>query len=75
MENLSPFCSCRDKKCPLNPVNHEHGCSLCIQKCLKVREIPSCFFNLVGGVDRVSSYYFEDFAKAVADWNQEHPNE
>ncbi|MDE6506834.1 MAG: hypothetical protein K2K71_06280, partial [Eubacterium sp.] len=23
MENLSKFCTCKDLKCPLNPVNHE----------------------------------------------------
>ncbi|MFQ7004652.1 MAG: DUF6485 family protein, partial [Ruthenibacterium lactatiformans] len=24
------FCTCRDTKCPLNPVNHDRGCTPCI---------------------------------------------
>ena len=66
MSNLSEFCTCKDTKCPLNPVNHDKGCSLCVAKCLKLREIPSCFFNLADPEmkDR-EGYTFEDFAKLV----------
>ncbi|MFR2589791.1 MAG: DUF6485 family protein [Ruthenibacterium lactatiformans] len=41
------FCTCRDTKCPLNPVNHDRGCTPCIGKCLREGELPSCFFNAV----------------------------
>lgn len=26
------FCTCTDHKCPLNPINHDRGCELCIKK-------------------------------------------
>ena len=67
MENLSNFCTCKDLKCPLNPVNHEKGCSLCISKCLKDKEIPSCFFKLLNKDDEITGYSIEDFAKLVLD--------
>lgn len=41
------FCTCRDHACPLNPHNHDKGCTLCVEKCLQLGEIPSCFFKLV----------------------------
>ena len=44
---MNGFCTCADYSCPLNPANHDKGCDLCIQKCLKLGEIPSCFFNAV----------------------------
>ena len=47
MEKLSGFCTCADPACPMHPVNHQKGCSPCVAKCLREREIPSCFFNLV----------------------------
>lgn len=65
MENLSSFCTCKDVDCPLNPVNHEKGCAPCIRKNLKLREIPSCFFNMVGGTENLKSFFFEDFARQV----------
>ena len=37
------FCTCNDYDCPFNPVNHNEGCTPCIAKNLKEREIPSCF--------------------------------
>lgn len=65
MNNLSPFCTCKDVACPFNPANHDKGCSLCIQKNLKQREIPSCFFHLAGSTEKRASYSFEDFAEVV----------
>ncbi len=59
------FCSCTDTKCPLNPVNHDKGCDLCIQKCLKDNEIPSCFFNKVNKNVEDKDYTFMGFAKHV----------
>ena len=43
----APFCTCKDHACPLNPHNHDKGCTLCVEKCLKLGEIPSCFFKHV----------------------------
>ena len=65
MGKLSSFCTCTDLECPLHPSNHDKGCSLCIAKNLKEREIPSCFFNEVGTDKDQETYFFEDFAKAV----------
>lgn len=25
------FCTCTDHKCPLNPINHDRGCELCVK--------------------------------------------
>lgn len=65
MEKLSGFCTCKDLDCPLNPANHDKGCTPCISKNLKLREIPSCFFNMAGGTEGLDSFYFEDFARRV----------
>ena len=67
--SLSPFCTCTDIDCPMHPSNHEKGCSPCIAKNLKKREIPSCFFNMVDSEKR-ESYFFEDFADAVRNLNR-----
>ncbi|MCM1237179.1 MAG: DUF6485 family protein [Ruminococcus flavefaciens] len=63
--NLSNFCTCKDKKCPLHPTNHDKGCSLCIAKNIKNKEIPSCFFNVIGSYPSKDGYSFEAFANAV----------
>ncbi|MCR4615022.1 MAG: DUF6485 family protein [Clostridiales bacterium] len=65
MNNLSPFCTCTDYKCPMHPTNHEKGCAPCIAKNLKRNEIPSCFFKKADPEKKDGTYFFEDFAKAV----------
>ena len=65
MKNLSPFCTCTDTQCPLNPANHENGCAPCVAKNLREREIPSCFFNKTDGAASHSVFSFEEFAKSV----------
>ena len=65
MSNLSEFCTCKDKNCPLNPVNHDRGCAPCIKKNLRLREIPSCFFHLFDEKEAREGYSFEDFAELV----------
>lgn len=67
MNNVSPFCTCRDLKCPFHPSNHDRGCDPCIAKNLKQREVPSCFFNLVETERKGKGYKFEDFANRVLD--------
>ncbi|ERI05105.1 hypothetical protein HMPREF9069_01027 [Atopobium sp. oral taxon 810 str. F0209] len=49
----------------MHPSNHDKGCVPCIAKNLKEKEIPSCFFNLVGDAAEESSFFFEDFARLV----------
>ena len=47
MENNSKFCTCTNYQCPLHPTKHDQGCTPCISKNLKLKEIPNCFFNQV----------------------------
>ena len=71
MGNLSKFCTCRDTKCPLHPTNHDKGCSPCISKNLRLREVPNCYFNLIGDTQGRDSYYIEDFARAVLEKSED----
>ena len=64
-----PFCTCTDTKCPCHPSNHDKGCTLCIAKNLKAREIPSCFFHAAGGEKPTENWFFEDFAALIAKLN------
>lgn len=63
IHSSAPFCTCGDHKCPFNPVNHDKGCTLCIAKCLREDEIPSCFFIAVSGRSDQGSYKYADFAR------------
>ena len=65
MENLSPFCTCPKTACPLHPTKHSKGCAPCIQKNLRTREMPNCYFNLVEGMEKRTGTALEDFAKLV----------
>ena len=65
MNNLSTFCTCKNYECPVHPTKHERGCAPCIAKNLKLKEIPTCFFNLADPDGKRSGDHFEDFAKAV----------
>ena len=60
-----PFCTCMDTACPFNPVNHDKGCTPCIAKNLREREIPTCFFKAVGHPKPTDGWHFEDFAALV----------
>lgn len=65
MNNLSTFCSCKNMDCPLHPAKHDKGCAPCINKNLRLKEIPNCFFDLLPGSQSRSGDSFEDFAKQV----------
>jgi hypothetical protein len=66
MSDLSEFCTCKDLKCPLHPTKHDQGCTLCISKNRKAREIPSCFFRRLEHEDPPrKSDTFQDFARLV----------
>lgn len=65
MNNLSPFCTCKNFACPLHPTKHEQGCAPCIAKNLKLKEVPTCFFNLVDSEHKRADDKFEDFAKCI----------
>lgn len=65
MDQPVSFCTCTDLSCPLHPTNHNKGCAPCISKNLRLREIPSCFFNSLGEHPPLNSYFYEDFARLV----------
>ena len=65
MENPVPFCTCTDTKCPYHPTNHNQGCTPCIAKNLREREIPTCFFKSVDFPKPTSEWHFEDFAALI----------
>lgn len=65
MQNLSPFCTCQNLKCPIHPTKHEKGCAPCIAKNLKLKEIPNCFFNKIEHSENKKGDCFEDFANLV----------
>ena len=65
MPNLSPFCTCKNKECPLHPTKHDKGCAPCISKNLKLNEMPNCFFDKVAGSEKRSGDSFADFADCV----------
>lgn len=65
MKAQHDFCTCDNIACPLHPTKHDKGCSLCIQKNLKLKEIPNCFFHLLENAQQRQGDSFEDFAKLV----------
>lgn len=65
MKEAREFCTCKDTDCPCHPSNHEHGCTMCILKNLKEKEIPSCFFNDIDHEKTSDTWYYEDFAALV----------
>ena len=65
MSNLSPFCTCENRKCPLHPTNHNKGCAPCISKNLKLKEVPNCFFQQIPRSEERSGDSFADFANAI----------
>lgn len=65
MNGLSQFCTCKNFDCPLHPTKHDKGCTPCISKNLRLKEIPSCFFNLVKNSKNRTGDTFEDFAQLL----------
>ena len=64
------FCTCTDTACPCHPVNHDKGCSLCILKNLRQKEIPSCFFHSIPVEKPTKDWHYEDFAALVEAWKE-----
>ena len=65
MSSTKEFCTCTDLKCPCHPSNHDKGCTPCILKNLREREIPSCFFNSIDCAKHTPDWHYEDFAALV----------
>ena len=63
-----PFCTCVDHECRCNPINHPHGCTPCIAKCLAEKEIPVCFYRKIDpNMDRKQDYTFKGFDRFETD--------
>ncbi len=60
-----PHCSCTNFNCPLHPTKHDKGCTPCIAKNLRLKEVPTCFFNLVDAEHKRPDDSFHDFANCV----------
>ena len=65
MNAARDYCTCTDLNCPNHPVNHDQGCSLCIQKNLNQKEIPGCFFNSIRCEKPTPEWHYQDFAALV----------
>lgn len=65
MTKLKNFCTCDNFVCPLHPTRHEKGCTPCIIKNLRLKEVPNCFFKLVENSETRTGDSFEDFADMV----------
>lgn len=71
MSNVGNFCTCQHINCPLHPNNHNKGCTPCIAKNLKLKEIPNCFFNLIDNSSARAGDTFIDFANCVCNVKSE----
>lgn len=65
MNGSAKFCTCTNLDCPLHPSRHDKGCTPCISKNLRLKEMPSCFFHLVENAENRTGDSFADFAKLV----------
>ncbi|MCQ4935755.1 DUF6485 family protein [Anaerotignum propionicum] len=70
MDTFNKICTCQNLSCPLHPSKHDKGCTPCIAKNLKLKEIPSCFFNLIPNAEKREGDTFQCFAKAVTEQAQ-----
>lgn len=65
MNTSSNLCTCDNSNCPLHPTKHDNGCTPCIMKNLKLKEVPNCFFHLLENANSRTGDSFVDFAKLV----------
>ncbi|GEM_PF-424883 len=59
------FCTCKDTACRFHPVNHDRGCTPCIENNLGKGEIPGCFINKAGLPGKTEGYSIKDFAETL----------
>ena len=65
MKDPKDFCTCTDFRFPNHPRNHDRGCGPCIEKNLKLKEIPTCFFRAIDCEKPTPGWHFADFAALV----------
>lgn len=63
------FCTCTDLTCPRNPRGphaKHHSCDLCVRHCLRMGEVPACFFKAVhADTSSQTDYSYAGFAAYV----------
>jgi hypothetical protein len=62
------FCTCTVTQCTSHPDNHKEGCDPCIQKNLKLGEIPACFWINISKVCGETEYSVEKFTQYYLDY-------
>lgn len=67
MKDPKEFCRCGEYSCPNHPRNHDQGCTLCILKNLREKEIPACFFADIDHPKPTKDFHYEDFAALVTE--------
>ena len=65
MASSAPFCTCDKFSCALHPVNHDKGCSPCMEKNLRKGVVPNCMFYAISKEKKPAGYTYADFAKFV----------
>ena len=61
------FCSCEEFACSKHPYNHTEGCDPCIEKNLKLGEVPACFWYNVSNVKGETQWSADHFATFVTE--------
>lgn len=63
--NAKEFCTCKNTKCKYHPLNHELGCTPCIEINLKTNDIPNCYFEKIDPEHKHKGTKIKDFAEFV----------
>ena len=61
--NAKELCTCKNTKCKLHPQNHDMGCTPCIEKNLKMDEMPNCFFDKIDPEHKRKGTKTKDYAE------------
>ena len=63
--NAKELCTCKNLKCKYHPINHDLGCTPCIEINLKTNDIPNCYFEKIDPEHKHKGTKIRDFAKFV----------
>ena len=73
--NAKELCTCKNIKCKLHPANHDMGCTPCIEKNLRMDEMPNCFFDKIDPEHKRKGTSTKDYAQCLLklqfDYHQE----
>lgn len=63
MNKSKILCTCKNTKCKLHQINHDLGCTPCIEKNLKMDEMPNCFFDKIDPEHKRKGTKTKDYAE------------